>query len=67
MVCTRHVGVGEIVQWLVSPSVIGPSRFVPSTVHLFQKGGNQPECYQLIPTSADDWFNKGHLCVIMSM
>ena len=35
-----------------------PSRFRPSTIHLFQKGGILSECYQLAPTSPADWFNK---------
>ena len=30
-------------------------------------GASLPECYQLVPTSADDWFAKGRPCVIMSM
>ena len=36
------------------------SRFEPSTIHLFQKGGMLSECYKLVSTSADDWFTKGH-------
>ena len=32
-----------------------------------QKGGDLPACYQLVPTSADDWFNKGRPCVVMSV
>ena len=35
------------------------SRFEPSMIRLFQKGGILPACYQLIPTIADNWFSKG--------
>ena len=37
------------------------------SICISQKGGILPECYQLVPISADDWFNKGGPCVIMSM
>ena len=32
--------------------------FEPGTIRLFQKGGILLACYQLVPTSADDWFTK---------
>ena len=43
---------------------------MPGTIRLFQKGGILSECYQLLPVSADDWFNKVlpmyyHVYVIM--
>ena len=40
-------------------------------VNRIQKGRDLLACYQLVPTSADDWFNKGsqsmcnHVYVIM--
>ena len=37
------------------------------SVCISQKGGDLPACYQLVPTSAADWFNRGGPCVIMSM
>ena len=42
------------------------------SVYISQKGGDLLACYQLVPTSADDWFNKGrvmcfHVYVIMDV
>ena len=39
----------------------------PDSIRLLQEGEDLTACYQLVPTSADDWFNKGGPCVIMSM
>ena len=40
-----------------------PSR----SVCISHKERDLPVCYQLVPSSADDWFNKDGPCVIMSM
>ena len=50
----------------------GLSRLEPGTIHLFQKGGILPACYQLLPTTAADWFTKDpamcyHACVILAV
>ena len=60
---------GEGDNIMVSVSV-KMSRFEPSTIRLFQKGGNLSACYQLVPISVGDWFTKGsstcyHVYVIM--
>ena len=62
-----HKGGGEIVKWLVSPSVKGPSRFEPGLNCFFQKGGILSACYEFVSTSANDLFTKGLPCVIMSV
>ena len=43
------------------------SRFEPSMIRLFQKGGILSACYQLVPSNADDWLKNGRPCVIMSV
>ena len=35
------------------------------SVCISQKSGDLPACYQLVHTSADDWFNKDSPCVVI--
>ena len=69
LVCSPAMlpGGGEIAKWLVFQLASRLSRFEPGMIRLCQKGEDLPACYHLLPTSADDWFNKGGPCVIMSM
>ena len=64
---TFYWGRGNSIMVSVSVCEVGLSRLKPSSIRISQKGGDPPACYQLVPTSADDLFNKGGPCVIMSV
>ena len=66
MVCTRHVGVGEIVQWLVSPSVKPAVQVRVCHDPFVSERWNSINMLLTHPASAADWFNKSVPCVIMS-
>ena len=62
--CTMVKGGGEIA-WLAFPSLKRAVQVESGTIHLFQKGGILSECYELVSTSADDWFTEGCPYVII--
>ena len=61
-------GRGNSIQVSVSVCEVGcQGSSLAQSICISQKGGDLPARYQLVPTSADDWFIKGGPCVIMSM
>ena len=58
---TLFGGWGNSIMVSVSVCEVGrPGSSPARSVCISQKGGDLPACYQLVPTSAEDWFNKGH-------
>ena len=63
-----NLGRGNSVMVSVSVCEAGrPGSSTARSICISQIGGDLQACYQLVPTSAEDWFNKGGPCVIMSM
>ena len=54
-------GQGNSIMVSISVCQVGLSRFKLGTIHMFQKGGILSAFYQLVPTSADNWFTKGYV------
>ena len=61
-------GRGNSIMVIVSICEAGrPGSSPARSVCILQKDGDLLALYQLVHTSAEDWFNKGVPCVIMSM
>ena len=51
---------------LASLSVKWVIQVEPGSIRLYQKGGDLTACHQLVPASADNWFNMcNHVYVSM--
>ena len=58
-------GLGNSIMVSVSVYEAGCPGLSPArSVCISQKGGDLPAYYQLVPTSADDWFTKDRPCAI---